>query len=246
MLGLNEMAEARPRSPMRAHLPSGPVNDPRLRVVVVEGVSSGIVDGIVGVELVATVHRGREGLSTVLRTEPDVLVIDTDLPDISGIDLLAQLRAAHNMSDVIVVATSPTRHTVSRALRLGAAYYVVRPVLAETIGARLGNIADTRRGLRSQSQFDQFSIDRIYAQSRSVPAGRLPKGITRSTLDLVVERLRSARRPLSAAEIAAGVGISRVTARRYLEYLVRAGLVDVSVHYSRTVGRPRRIYRFRD
>jgi response regulator of citrate/malate metabolism len=57
----------------------------------------------------------------------------------------------------------------------------------------------------------------------------------------VVERaLHAATGDVSAAELAVLVGTSRVSARRYLEYLNDEGLVDVTLKYG--VGRPERRY----
>jgi two-component system CitB family response regulator len=49
----------------------------------------------------------------------------------------------------------------------------------------------------------------------------------------------------TAEEIASGLGISRSTARRYLEYLVTLGKVKADLSYG-TVGRPERVYRNTD
>ena len=65
----------------------------------------------------------------------------------------------------------------------------------------------------------------------------------RQTLDGVVAALRAAE-GLSAAETAAGLGTSRITARRYLEYLVEAGLASRTPRYG-GAGRPETEYRWR-
>ena len=63
------------------------------------------------------------------------------------------------------------------------------------------------------------------------------------TAELVERTLRAADGTLSAAECATLVGISRVSARRYLEYFHSVGSADVSLRYGAT-GRPERRYRF--
>lgn len=60
------------------------------------------------------------------------------------------------------------------------------------------------------------------------------------TLERVEETLKAASGDLSAAEVAEELGTSRVSARRYLEYLHDAGAVDVKLKYG--VGRPERRY----
>jgi len=69
----------------------------------------------------------------------------------------------------------------------------------------------------------------------------LPKGLTEWTLRQVLLHLVQAGRPLSAAEVARGIGLARVTVRRYLDYLVQQGRLGVEMQYN-PVGRP--VYRY--
>jgi response regulator of citrate/malate metabolism len=63
------------------------------------------------------------------------------------------------------------------------------------------------------------------------------------TLDAVVAALKAAAVGLSAAGASDGIGVSRVTARRYLEYLADNGLAVRSLHYGH-IGRPELWYRW--
>jgi response regulator of citrate/malate metabolism len=63
------------------------------------------------------------------------------------------------------------------------------------------------------------------------------------TAALAQDALRSTDGTLSATEVAEVVGISRVSARRYLEYFVTVGQADVRLRYG-TTGRPERRYRW--
>ena len=71
-----------------------------------------------------------------------------------------------------------------------------------------------------------------------------PKGFSAETLKLVEDALRAETGDLSAAEAAATLGISRVSARRYLEHLADTGRVEVALRYGE-VGRPERRYAWR-
>ena len=70
----------------------------------------------------------------------------------------------------------------------------------------------------------------------------LPKGIDPVTLDKILEEMKECSTMFTSEEMAERVGASRTTARRYLEYLVSCGSVEVDVSYG-GVGRPERIYR---
>src|SRR3989442_1125459 len=70
----------------------------------------------------------------------------------------------------------------------------------------------------------------------------LPKGLSPTTLTLVVRALRDAVDDVSAVDIARTTGISRVTSRRYLDHLARSGVVAISMRYG-SAGRPEHRYR---
>ena len=58
-------------------------------------------------------------------------------------------------------------------------------------------------------------------------ATRLPKGISAPTLELVVAALRESDGELTAVAVGEQTGISRGTARRYLEYLALTGAIEL-------------------
>ena len=71
----------------------------------------------------------------------------------------------------------------------------------------------------------------------------LPKGLSTATAALVVKVLQAEDGDLSAAETAERVGISRVSARRYLEHLCSTGQARQGLRYG-TSGRPEHRYRW--
>jgi hypothetical protein len=70
----------------------------------------------------------------------------------------------------------------------------------------------------------------------------LPKGLSDSTLELVVSTLRETAYGRSAAAVASATGLSRVTARRYLDHLCRLGTAELTLRYG-APGRPEHRYR---
>ena len=91
----------------------------------------------------------------------------------------------------------------------------------------------------------QDDVDRVFVRTAGGSAGAvgLPKGMSAETALLVQEALRSSEVTLSATEVAEVVGVSRVSARRYLEHFVTTGQADVRLRYGST-GRPERRYRW--
>lgn len=69
----------------------------------------------------------------------------------------------------------------------------------------------------------------------------LPKGLNQATLGQIVQFLQANRRPLSAEEVAEGVKLTRVTVRRYLEFLEHSGALKSEQKYG-AVGRPVKLF----
>jgi response regulator of citrate/malate metabolism len=97
--------------------------------------------------------------------------------------------------------------------------------------------------LDDAGETDQADVDALFSVGRSAPLPAQPaKGHSAPTLALVRDTMRTARRDLSATEVAELTGVSRATAQRYLSYLVREGLARLELRYG-TTGRPEHRYR---
>jgi len=92
------------------------------------------------------------------------------------------------------------------------------------------------------SQADQGEVDRIFGALRTARNEPLPKGLSDTTLDLVLQALRGSAHGLAATSVADVAGVSRVTARRYLDHLCRLGQAELTLRYG-SPGRPEHRYR---
>lgn len=199
-----------------------------------------------GFEVVGVARNGADALELVRTTRPDLVLLDVYLPDMTGIDVLRQLRAEPESEHVDVIAITAAREldTVRSAMAGGVLHYLVKPFSAATLHDRLEDYLRHRSELRRSGEgdeLDQAAVDRLLAQPRSSAAVVLPKGLSTRTLELVARAL-AARTDASATEVAEDVGVSRVSARRYLEHLVERGRADVLPKYGGP-GRPENRYR---
>jgi response regulator of citrate/malate metabolism len=128
---------------------------------------------------------------------------------------------------------------VRKALRGGIVHYLIKPFSQTDLQERLEHYRNTYQSLDSSKDVaEQSDVNRVFGLERADRP--LPKGCSVETLQVVEKALRAAGGDVSAAELAIEVGTSRVSARRYLEYLNDEGLVDVTLKYG--VGRPERRY----
>ena len=93
-----------------------------------------------------TAMTGRAGLKLAATVLPDVVLLDLDLPDIRGEDVLAELRfdAATRDIPVIVVSADATARRQEELLREGAAAYVVKPIQLASFMATLDAVVAGR------------------------------------------------------------------------------------------------------
>ncbi|HEU5222097.1 MAG TPA: response regulator [Candidatus Lumbricidophila sp.] len=176
----------------------------------------------------------------------DLILLDMNLPDATGIELCRAMRAAGIDTDVIAVTAVRDAAVVRTAVALGIVQYLIKPFGFSAFAAKLTAFREYRALVGSGAVTDQRAVDATFAALRPTAISDLPKGMNADTLDLVLVALRRAQpRAVSAVELAADVDIARVTARRYLEFLVQTSLAERSSRYG-TPGRPESEYRLRE
>jgi response regulator of citrate/malate metabolism len=202
------------------------------------------VERVPGFSVVAVVHTAADAIRRLSDGGVDLVLLDLNLPDRHGLDLVRAMRAAGHPADVIAVTSARDLAVVRSAVSQGVVQYLLKPFAFTALRDRLDRYAEYRSQLSAQdSAGSQDEVDRVLSALRGADAAELPKGLSQPTLDAVVAALRG-RPAASAAEVAAEVGASRVTARRYLEYLTDTGAVFRSTRYGGT-GRPELEYRWR-
>ncbi|HZA72296.1 MAG TPA: response regulator [Propionibacteriaceae bacterium] len=202
-------------------------------------IHSAFVDRVDGFGTVGSAGTGREALDQARRLQPDLILLDLYLPDIFGLDLLNQLRVAGVEGDAIVISAANESETVERALKLGVANYLLKPFSFDDLANRLNEYRAQRSRRPRPLVGNQAEVDRIFGRPGTGRLTALPKGLSPETAELILRSLSA--EPRSAQECADAAGISRVSARRYLELYVQQGMAQVSLRYG-SRGRPERRY----
>lgn len=187
------------------------------------------------------VHSGRDALRFLGSTPVDLVLLDFYLPDTHGLDVVRALRAAGGTADVIAVTSARDLAVVRSAVSVGVVQYLLKPFTFAALRDKLDGYARYRSRLGAGRALGQSEVDEAFGALRSTEPSALPKGMSAETLAAVVAAVRAAGE-LSAGGAAEAVGVSRVTARRYLEYLADHGLAARQPRYG-AVGRPEVLYR---
>ena len=200
-----------------------------------------------GFELAGVARSGGDALRH-LTGDPDVdlILLDMHLPDGHGLALLRRLRAAGHSCDVVAVTSARDVDVVRQAVAQGVVSYLIKPFTFAGFRAKLEQYAAYRNQLAGRAdELDQAEVDTVLASLRpALGHADLPKGLTMTTLTQVSRTVREAAEPVSASEVGRLLGTSRVTARRYLEYLADSRLVDRDTRFGGT-GRPEVEYSWR-
>nr|WP_205861346.1 response regulator [Planosporangium flavigriseum] len=193
-----------------------------------------------GFRVVGTARTGQEARELVEREQLDLLLLDTYLPDESGLGLLRDLD-----TDAIMLTAASDSATVRAAFARGALNYLVKPFTAEQLTDRLTAYRHYRAHLARDRGLAQVDIDRAVHMLHDGDHPVTRKGQSAVTFRLVAEVLRAAGEPRSAADIAGQLGIARATAQRYLTALAQGGSARMSLRYG-TSGRPEHLYTWSD
>lgn len=139
--------------------------------VVVRGLVSRWIDAEPGLKVVASLRTGREAVDQLLRHNPDVVLLDIEMPDLDGIEALPLL--FEKKRDLIVImASTLTRRNAEvslKALSLGAADYIPKPA--------------TNREVTTSASFRRDLIEKIHqlgARRKRGPAearARIPAAV---------------------------------------------------------------------
>jgi response regulator of citrate/malate metabolism len=205
----------------------------------VAGIHARFVERTPGFSVAGTARTGAEALLLCAELSPDLMLLDVHLPDMSGLDVLQQLRADGSTVGVVVVTAERDAEAVRTALHGGAMQYLVKPFEYADFASRMERVREALTTL-SEGATDQATIDRAFG-GPPTSSSVLPKGLSAESAQLVADALAGSTE-LSAADCGERVGLSRVSARRYLEYFVDQGLATVRLNYG-TAGRPERRYR---
>ncbi len=220
-------------------------DDPMVREV-----NRQFIEKVARFEVIGQASNGVEGIEKICSLQPDLVFMDIFMPEQDGLTSLRKIRELKIPVDVITVTAANDMETVKQVLHLGVFDYIMKPFSFERVQGTLENYKRFKQQMQTEREFTQGELDQLFhyhnEQEKRELANEeksektLPKGFNRATLEKVVHYLQSVD-GASAEDVASGVGIARVTARRYLDYLEKQQEITMDVHYG-GIGRPINYY----
>ena len=196
---------------------------------------------IKGFELCDMCRNGDEALRLLQSRSYDLLILDVFMPSMDGLQLLAKIRENGFDVDVIIVSAANDKDKIKQALRLGAVDYIIKPFEFERFNLALNNYLKRYHIVEDQDIIEQSELDKTIIRNEKEPVVTLPKGLDKNTLSVVWKCILTFDGMFTTEEVSAKVGISRVSIRKYLEFLKSVRLLKLDLHRG-SVGRP--VYKY--
>ncbi|EKN65253.1 AraC family transcriptional regulator [Neobacillus bataviensis LMG 21833] len=106
-------------------------------------------------KVVGTAEDGKEAMDLIKEFRPDLLVTDIRMPVMDGLDLIHQLHEEHESTEAIVVSGYGEFEYAQRALRMGAADYLLKPIKVDLVQEALKRVSEKLRA-RSQRKSETY------------------------------------------------------------------------------------------
>lgn len=198
-----------------------------------------------GFEHIGSVQSLNDAKQKILELDPDLILLDIFFSTGKGVDVIQWLRKQDMDVDVIFITADRSPQTIERAFRFGAIDYLVKPFRFDRFEEALFRYKKLRETIDESENLDQSLIDQIHAGATQIE--RQTTGVdlanqNQTQQDILKVLEKNEAHGYTAQEIADALGISRITARRYLDEMESDGRLELYLEYGK-VGRPRNKYR---
>ena len=163
----------------------------------------------------------QDGLSLFFREKPDMVLIDYHMPRINGVEGVKMLRQLSQTVPILVFTIDDDQAIADEFLRAGANDFALKPIKAPDLISRI-----------------KLHIRLMQAQRDPHGNASWTKGISRVTMELIIDALKKETEPRTVQWIAEKTGLATQTTYRYLQYMVSEQTVEALNVYGK-VGRPK-------
>lgn len=192
--------------------------------------------------IASSVKNGQEALDYIKENKVDLVILDVFMPFMNGVEFLKKLREQKLKTEVIMVTAANDTATLEETMHLGVIDYLVKPFALERFQVALEKFTAKMNAINCSDVLDQNLIDSIISNSPQKKSKEYPKGIQEKTLERIKTCFENKNDWHSVELIAEKLGISIVTVRHYVNYLVKEGFLQESINYE-TGGRPSMLYK---
>lgn len=222
-----------------------------IRVLIIEDdpmvaeINKTFLSKIDGFTTAGIVHNGVDAW-TFLEEHPhkvDLILLDVFMPKMDGFIFLKKLKQTHPNVDVIMITAAQSGKDVKKALNHGVVDYIIKPFTFDRMALSLNTYKSRMEILNASDSVEQSVLDKRIFQQKEMPSPNLPKGIDKNTLASVKQIAARQKGQFSTKELAGQLDISRISLKKYLNYLEEQGIIKSTLDY-RAKGRPVQLYQY--
>lgn len=165
---------------------------------------------------------GREGLETILKEKPDLVISDVMMPEMDGITLCRKIKQNININHIpIILLTAKSKaEDQIEGLEIGADAYIVKPFNTELLRTTISNLIANRERLRGKLVGEQQVEEKITKIEMKSNDEILMSKVMKTINDHLADPT------LNVEMLAANVGMSRVHMHRKLKELTNQSARD--------------------
>ena len=187
----------------------------------------------------------KKALAITKKINPDLILLDVYLPKTSGTELLEQF-IQHNLHpNVIMLSAAKDSTNINMALKYGVLDYLLKPFSFKRFKEAIEHFLKYNEVLQKNNTVSQGELDHIFItqdMNNLNDETGLPKGLSDFSLTKIKTAISQLAGEFSNQDVARQSKLSRITTKKYLDYLERTGKLSTKVHYLK-VGRPIKIYK---
>ncbi|GIN86697.1 two-component system response regulator DcuR [Heyndrickxia sporothermodurans] len=223
-----------------------------IKVIIVEDdpmvamINQQYIERYEGFKIVATVGSIGELWNVIKENKPDLILLDVYLPGETGIDFLQSVRQKQFSIPIIMITAAHDIPTIKKALEFGVIDFLIKPFTYERFELAIENFLQYHSLTTKLEEADQDTLDQILIKERGPSAlnqagkelhSSLPKGLSKLTLKKILQAVEEQTGDFSTEDIAKAVNLSRISTKKYLQYLNEIGYLGEELKYL-AVGRP--------
>ncbi|SDH68743.1 two-component system, CitB family, response regulator MalR/two-component system, CitB family, response regulator DctR [Alteribacillus persepolensis] len=208
----------------------------------VSSINEEYLTSVAGFIHAGTVTNGRDALNKIKLKNIDLLLLDIFMSKMDGLELLREIRRTSEKVDVIMITAADSPETIEELMRLGVVDCILKPFDFERFEKALSHYKKRASVFRRATSINQQAIDQLNNHEKKKKEV-LPKGIDAITLEKVRYQLKTNKTSCTIQELASQTRVSKITMRKYLEYLSENHEIKLDLDYS-TKGRPSKLYSY--
>ncbi len=199
--------------------------------------------GYEDVETAADIESAKERL---MQGDIDLVLLDVYLPTGKGTEILKWIRQENLNTDAILITADRSSDTVEESMNFGAVDYLIKPFDFDRFQLAMEKFERKRYGFVGKKSVEQEDIDSIFFESvnrNDKVKDMLEKGMSEKTYTAILNAIKAMDASVTAEELGDKLGISRVSVRRYLEFMEDKGILEMKPIYGKK-GRPQHLFKY--